>query len=391
MPEVISMFKRICVICVCIFILVIGLGSVVYAATPSIEAEGAILMEASSGKILYAKDENKRWPPASVTKLMTMTLIFDALSSGKLHWDDKITASKFACSMGGTQVWLEEGEQRSLREMLTAISVASANDCSVAVAEHIAGSEEAFVAMMNAKAKELGMVNTHYSNSHGLPIENHYVSAKDMAILARYALRYPELLNFTSMKEYTFRPDPKLLILYNTNKLLWWYPGSDGLKTGQTNEAKRNLVGTAKRDNLRLISVVLGVGKPKGHFSETIKLFNMGFSNYGFTKIYDLRQPICEVDINKGTQDKITLVAARDVGAIHKKGEKINPQTSFRINEKIKAPIVKGQKLGEIIVAIDGQEAERVDLLALSAVAKASYWFNLKNILAQTFYLGAVK
>jgi D-alanyl-D-alanine carboxypeptidase (penicillin-binding protein 5/6) len=322
---------------------------------------------------------------------MTMTLILDALSSGKLHWDDKITASKYACSMGGTQVWLEEGEQRSVREMLTAISVASANDCSVAVAEHIAGSEEAFVGMMNAKAKELGMTNTNFSNSHGLPIPNHYVSAKDMAILARYALRYPELLAFTSIKQYTFRPEPKLLILYNTNKLLWWYPGSDGLKTGQTVEAKRNLVGTAKRDNLRLISVVLGVGTPKGHFSETIKLFNMGFSDFGFTKIYDLRQPICEVDINKGKTNKITLVAARDVGALHQKGKIIKPQTTINIQEKITAPIAKGQKLGEIIVAIDGQETERVDLLAATAAPKAGFWFNFKNIISQACYLGALK
>jgi len=385
------MLKKICVICISICVLILGFTSVASAAVPNIDAEAAILMEASSGKILYAKDENKRWPPASVTKLMTMTLIMDGLSSGKLHWEDKITASKFACSMGGTQVWLEEGEQRTLKEMLTAISVASANDCSVAVAEHIAGTEEAFVGMMNAKAKELGMVNTHFSNSHGLPIENHYVSAKDMAILARYALRYPELLTFTSIKQYTFRPEPKLLILYNTNKLLWWYPGSDGLKTGQTVEAKRNLIGTAKRDNLRLISVVLGVGKPKGHFSETIKLFNMGFSNYDFTKIYGVRQPICEVEINKGTAPKITLVTARDVGALHEKGKKIKPQTTLNIQEKITAPIIKGQKLGEIIVAIDGQESERVDLLAAASVVKASFWFNFKNVMSHTLYLGAIK
>lgn len=382
------MLKRICIVYVIILVFLMGFSSGAYAAVPAIEAEGAILMDASSGKILYAKDENKRWPPASITKLMTMTLVFDALSSGKLHMEDKITASKYACSMGGTQVWLEEGEQRSLKEMLTAIAVASANDCSVAVAEHMAGSEEAFVEMMNAKAKELGMLNSHFSNSHGLPIENHYVSAKDMALLARYSLRYPEILSFTSIKQYTFRPEPKLLILYNTNKLLWWYPGSDGLKTGQTVEAKRNLVGTAKRDNLRLISVVLGVGKPKGHFSETIKLYNMGFSNYAFTKIYDLNQPICEMEISKGIKDKITLVAARDVGALHKKGQKIKPQTTFNIKGKVAAPIVKGQKLGEIIVAIDGKEAERVDLLASQSLIKAGFWFNFNNILSQVFYLG---
>lgn len=362
-----------------------------YATNLEIDAEGAILVEASSGKVLYAKNEDKHWEPASVTKLMTMVIVMDAIKSGKIKMEEKITASKYACSMGGSQVWLEEGEVRTLKDLLIAISVGSANDASVAVAEHLSGSAEAFVEQMNFKAKELGMTNTHFSNTNGLPVDNHYVSAKDMAILARYSLNYPEILALTSIKEFTFRDKPKLLILYNTNKLLWWYPGTDGLKTGWTPRAKRSIVTTTKRGDLRLIAVILGSDKPKGHFIEATKLLNYGFANYAFKKIYDANTPICNVEIAKGTMDKLALVPARDVGALHIKGKKIQSATKLVLTVKPKAPIAKGQKLGEIIVTIDNQIAEKVDLLAAQAVPKANFFYNFKTIFTKCFTFGALE
>lgn len=362
----------------------------VYAAQPSVEGEGAILMEASSGKILYAKDENKHWEPASVTKLMTLAVLMDALASGKIKMDDKIVASPHACSMGGSQVWLKEGEERTLRDMIIAIAVGSANDACVAVAEHLAGSEEGFVQLMNAKAKELGMTNTHFMNSHGLPIDNHYTTAKDMAFLARYSLRYPEILKFTSIKQFTFREQPKLLVLWNTNKLLWWFKGADGFKTGWTPRAKLNLAATAKRDNMRLISVVLGVEKPKGHFTETMKLFNYGFANYAFTKLYDANTTICKVEVIKGTKKELTLITARDVGSLHAKGASVKPGTKIEISGNPRAPIAKGQKLGEILVTMDNQVSERVELLAAESIPKATFLFTLKEILSKTFSFGTI-
>ena len=363
----------------------------VFAAELNIDCEGAVLMEASTGKILYAKNENKRWEPASITKLMTLTLIMEAVKSGKVKMEDKILTSKYAASMGGSQVWLEEGEERTLREMLIAIAVGSANDASAAVAEHISGSVEAFVEQMNKKAKELGMENTQFANPHGLPDPKHYVAAKDMALLARYSLRYPEILALTSIKEYTFREEPKLLILYNTNKLLWWYPGADGLKTGWTPSAKRNLIATAKRDNVRLISVVLGVEKVKGHFIESMKMLNYGFANFGFKKLYDANSPIANVDVLKGTKQKVTLIAARDVGALHEKGKEVKPTTTIKISGTPTAPIVKGQKLGEIIVLVDNKQVESVELLAAEDVSKAGFLFNLKYIPSKVLSLGAIK
>ena len=211
-----------------------------------LDCEGAILIEAQTGKILYESNPHKKWYPASMTKIMTLILAFEAVQDGKVSLDDQVTASEYACSFGGTQVWLEPGEKFSLKEMLIAIAVGSANDCSVAVAEHIAGSETAFARMMTERAKELGAQNTNFVNSHGLHDDNHYTTPYDLAQMARHAVTLPQLLEMTSMKEYLFREEPELL-LYNTNKLLWWFEGTKGLKTGTTDAAKRNLTAAVEK------------------------------------------------------------------------------------------------------------------------------------------------
>ncbi len=255
----------------------------VYANELNIEGEACILVDGNSGQVLYHHNADKKWFPASITKIMTMVLALEAVEEGRAALEDPVSTSEYASSMGGSQVYLYPGETRTLHEMLIAIAVGSGNDASVAVAEYLGGSNEGFIKMMNEKAQELGMKNTNFVNSHGLHDDNHYTTAEDMAKLSVYALKDPKMLEYTSIYEYDFRPEPKLLKLWNTNRLLKWYEGCDGLKTGSTEMAKRNLVSTAERNNLRLVGVVLGVGKKNGHFTESMKLLNYGFNQFEFS------------------------------------------------------------------------------------------------------------
>lgn len=355
------------------------------AAELELKAKGAILMDAATGQVLWEQNPDVRWYPASMTKVMTMMLVLEAVEQGKLHLQDQVVASEHAASFGGTQVWLEPGETFTVEEMLKAVAVGSANDCSVALAEHLAGSEEAFVEMMNAKAAALGATNTHFTNSHGLPDPNHYTTPRDMAIMARYALRFPDMLRLTSIKEYTFREEPKLLILYNTNKLLWWYPGSDGLKTGTTSEAGRNLCATASREGLRLIAVVMGVDEPRGHFSEAIKLLNYGFAQYTFKEFYPAGAAVSELAVDKGAADRVLLVASERVGAAVPKGEAANLQIDIRLPDSIPAPVAKGQPLGQAVIKAGGDEIHRVNLVAAADVPAASLGQQIRKVLVSIF------
>ena len=244
------------------------------------EATSAILMDAASGQILYEKEAHKELPPASVTKIMTLLVAADAVASGKVKLTDIVTASENASKLGGSQIYLKPGETFTLEQMLIAIAVGSANDACVAVAEHINGTHEAFVEEMNNKALALGLKNTHFVNAYGLPAEGHYTSAYDLAVISKEALNYPLVRKLSSMKEYDLR-DGKFK-LWNSNKLLWWYPGADGFKTGWTNEAKYCLASTVERNGLRLICVVMGVPQVGGHFAESMKIYNYGFAKYEF-------------------------------------------------------------------------------------------------------------
>lgn len=339
-----------------------------------LEAKGAILVDAETGQVLYEQDADVKWYPASVTKVMTLLLALEAVHNGSVAFDEKVTATEYACSFGGSQVWLEPGEKFTLKKILLAIAVGSANDASVALAEHISGSNEAFVELMNKKAAELGAQNTRFANAHGLHDPNHYTSARDMAIISRYALRYPEMLELTKIKEYTFREQPKL-VLWNTNKLLWWYPGTDGIKTGTTSEAGRSLASTVERDGLRLIGVVLGVNKPKGHFSESIKLYNYGFSKYGYKQFFAPGDIVTQVKVAKGETDLLAVVPLKRVGAtIEKaKGSK-HIDFSVEVPVSVTAPTTKGQKIGHIVIRANGEEISRMDLVAMEDVARGSLW-----------------
>jgi len=333
------------------------------------EATSAILMDAASGKILYEKEAHKELPPASVTKIMTLLVAADAVASGKVKLTDKVTASENASKLGGSQIYLEPGETFTLEQMLIAIAVGSANDGCVAVAEHICGTHEAFVEEMNNKAKALGLKNTHFVNAYGLPAEGHYTSAYDLAVISKETLNYPLIRKLTSIKEYDLR-DGKFK-LWNTNKLLWWYPGADGFKTGWTNEAKYCLASTVERNGLRLICVVMGVPQVRGHFAESMKIYNYGFAKYEFKQFAPVSEKLGVVKVNKGIEDEVIALTEKPLGATVEKGNDKNLWVETKLNPNVSAPIQKGQKLGEVLLYRNDELQASVNLIADHAIAKA--------------------
>ncbi|MDO7786437.1 D-alanyl-D-alanine carboxypeptidase family protein [Desulforamulus aquiferis] len=346
-------------------------------------AETAILIDYASGQILFDKDMHASRPMASVTKLMTMLLICEAESLGKIKMTDKVLTSEHAASMGGSQIFLEPGEELPAKEMLISIATGSANDASVAMAEFIAGSEEAFVEMMNEKAKSMGLKNTHFSNPTGLPVENHYTSAYDMAKVLRECLRYPLFREVSSIYEHDLRGGD--FKLWNTNKLLKWYPGADAGKTGWTNEAKYCLAASAKKDGLRVISVVLGCPMPRTHFQETIKIFNYGFARYKAVNLAEEGQVIKELPVGKGELETVKIVTTAPVSLVVSKGQEKTVQGTVQLPDKLDAPVKKGQVVGSYIVTKDGKEALKVELVAASDVEKASPLKLLNDMLDRVY------
>lgn len=360
-------------------------GQEVLAATLEVKAKGAVLMEGDTGEILWEQNPDAQLYPASMTKIMTMILVLEAVEQGRLSLNDEVVASERAASFGGTQVWLEPGEKFTVEELLKAVAVGSANDASVALAEHLAGSEEAFVEIMNEKARAIGATHTHFANSHGLHNPDHYTTPRDMAVIARYGLRFPHLLELTSIKEYTFREEPEL-VLYNTNKLLWWYAGVDGLKTGTTSEAGRNLCATANRDGLRLISVVMGSDIPKGNFSESMKVLGYGFASYEFKEFYPAGAVVGEAVADKGQVDKVPVIAEHRVGAVIPKGQKgkEDVRLELQLPERVSAPLPAGMPLGQALVKQGDRELNRVNVLVAADVPRASLWQEMGKVLTRT-------
>lgn len=351
----------------------IGFGKIQPALGAELETEAAsaVLMDAASGKILFEKEPDKELPPASVTKIMTLLVAADAINAGRVKLTDKVTASENACKLGGSQIYLEPGETFSLEEMLIAIAVGSANDACVAVAEHISGTHEAFVEEMNKKAQELGLQHSHFVNDYGLPAEGHYTSAYDLAVISRAALNYPLIRKLTSIKEYDLRGGK--FKLWNTNKLLWWYRGTDGFKTGWTNEAKYCLASTVERDGLRLICVVMGVPQPRGHFAESMKIYNYGFAKYAFKQFSGSQQKQGVVKVRKGKEPEVTAVTEKPLGVTVEKGKDKNFWTETKVNPEVTAPVKEGQKLGEILLFRNDELQSTVNLIAQKGVEKAGF------------------
>ncbi|MED1674924.1 D-alanyl-D-alanine carboxypeptidase family protein [Pallidibacillus thermolactis] len=344
-------------------------------------AKSAILIERDTGAVIFEKNSDEKLPPASMTKIMTMLLIMEAISDGKIQLDDKVRTSEYAASMGGSQIFLEEGEEMTVDEMLKAIAIGSANDASVAMAEKIAGSEENFVDMMNAKAKELGLKNTKFQNSTGLPAEDHYSSARDMAVMAKELLKYEEITKYTSMYEdYLREGTDKKFWLVNTNRLVKFYPGVDGLKTGYTNEAKYCLTATAKKGNMRTIAVVMGAPTPKDRNKQITQMFDYAFSQYETKPFYSKNEKIGEFPIKKGERRKLKAVAGESVSLLVKKGEKVdNVKKQLVINKDLKAPIKKGTEIGKIVISKDGKVLAENSIIAAEDMNSASWWTLFKR------------
>jgi len=343
-------------------------------------AKSAILLDQDTGAILYEKNSNDKLPPASITKVMTMLLIMEAVDSGQITLEDKVRVSEYAASMGGSQIFLEVGEEMTVHELLKGIAMASGNDASVAMAEYIAGSEDAFVNKMNEKAKELGLKNTHFVNSNGLPEDNHYSSANDIAIMSRELLKHEIITKYTGVYQDYLRQDtPNPFWLVNTNRLVRFYPGLDGLKTGYTNEAKYCLSATAKKDSLRVVAVVMGEPNTKTRNKEVSQLLDFAFSQYKNEVLYQKDQVVTETEISKGKISNIRLVAPYQISILMKKGEKVEEyEQILKVKEKAKAPINKGDVLGELQIIKEGKQVQTIPLLAENQVEKANLWEMVK-------------
>lgn len=350
-------------------------------------ASSAVLMDADTGTVLFEKNRNQKLPPASITKIMTMVLIMEALDQGKIKIDEKVRTSEYAASMGGSQIFLEPGEEMTVEEMLKGIAMASGNDASVAMAEKIGGTEEAFVNMMNEKAKQLGMENTHFVNVNGLPAENHYTSSYDIALMSRELLKHEEVTKYTGLyQDYLRKDSEKPFWLVNTNKLVRFYAGADGLKTGYTSEAKFCLSATAKRDNFRVVAVVLGEPNTKTRNAEVTRMFDYAFSQYTSHPIFKTGDVIGNVRIEKGEQKQIELKANHPYSILMKKGENVaDIRHELQLRSDLKAPIAYGQPLGKIVVYKGDQIVSEFQVDSPIEMKKAGWWKLLKRTSEKLF------
>ncbi|MGO1136640.1 D-alanyl-D-alanine carboxypeptidase DacF [Bacillus subtilis] len=345
------------------------------------EAKSAVLIERDTGKVLYNKNSNERLAPASMTKIMTMLLIMEALDKGKIKMSDKVRTSEHAASMGGSQIFLEPGEEMTVKEMLKGIAIASGNDASVAMAEFISGSEEEFVKKMNKKAKELGLKNTSFKNPTGLTEEGHYSSAYDMAIMAKELLKYESITKFTgTYEDYLRENTDKKFWLVNTNRLIKFYPGVDGVKTGYTGEAKYCLTASAKKGNMRAIAVVFGASTPKERNAQVTKMLDFAFSQYETHPLYKRNQTVGKVKVKKGKQKLIELTTSEPISILTKKGEDMNVvKKEIKMKDNISAPIQKGQELGTLVLKKDGEVLAESPVAAKEDMKKAGFITFLKR------------
>lgn len=342
-----------------------------------LKAESAILMD-ENGVILFEKNSHKSLPPASVTKTMTLLLAVEAIEAGRIELEEPVTASENAWRQGGSQIWLEKGETMPFHELLIALAVVSANDAAVALMEHIYGSETAAVVAMNQRAQELGLQDTHFANVNGLPAQEHYMSTYDTAMLVKEAIRHPLYMETCGIKEYWLRNGKNWLV--NTNKLLWWYPGADGLKTGWTEAAQYCFAGTAQREGLRLISVVFAAPEPRSHFRESMKLMDWGFANFKAKPVVKRAEIVTEANIARGTEESVRLAAAEDLEVLVSKDETDIIETKIVRNEDLTAPIAAGEKCGELLVLKGEKIYGKVDLIAQHAVEKAGFLHSLQSM-----------
>ena len=353
---------------------------------PEISAPSAILMEVSTGKVIFEKDADTARPPASVTKIMTMLLIFDALESGKIHLEDEVVTSEHAASMGGSQVYLEVGEMQTVETMLKCISIASGNDACVAMSEYICGNEEEFVCQMNERAKGLGMEHTNFVNCNGLDADGHETSARDIALMSRELItKYPQIYEYCTIWmeniTHTTRNGTSEFGLTNTNKLIRQYEYATGLKTGSTGEAKFCVSATAKKNDVELIAVIMAAEDSKTRFKDAVTLLNYGFGKCQLYQDEDLKK-LEKIPVTGGVEDFLECEYAGTFSYLDTQGANLAEiSKEYKIKETVPAPIKKGEKVGEVVYTLNGKKIGSVDVIAKKMIQKAGFFDYLKKAL----------
>ncbi|ADL08026.1 D-alanyl-D-alanine carboxypeptidase family protein [Thermosediminibacter oceani] len=368
----------------------ISVNFTVYAQPlPEIKSPSAILIDAGTGTVLYEKNAHEKLEPASITKIMTLLVALEAIEQGKVKLTDKVKISERAWKTGGSQVFLGPGEEQTLETLLKCITIASANDASVAVAEYIGGSVEGFVKMMNDKAKALGMNNTNFTNPHGLSDPNHYTTAYDIALMSRELVKYPKFFEWSTVwidyLEHTDK-EREATMLANTNKLLGKYEGLDGLKTGFHAKAGYCFAGSAKRGDLRLISVVLNSPSSAERFEDTKKLLDYGFGRYSSVQVAKKNSVLKRLPVEKGVKKEVDVVASDDLSILVEKGKEGAIKTRLELPDKIYAPVVRGQKVGKLIAEQDGKIIGEVELTVSEEIDKAGLFYIFRRLLGGWFY-----
>ena len=359
---------------ICIVLVIAALALPVHAAGTQVPAKSAVLMDVATGTVLFQQDAHTPLPPASVTKVMTMLLIMEAIDSGRIGWDDNVTTSESAAAKGGSQVYLKVGETMSVSDMVKSIAVSSANDCACAMAEHIAGSETAFVDMMNNRAKELGMNDTNFVNCTGLDdgedAKNHRTTAYDIALMSRQLLKnHPDIKKFTTIWMDTVRNGE--FGLSNTNKLVRFYPGATGLKTGFTSQAGYCLSASALREDMELVAVVMGCESSKERFAACKQLLDSGFAGYA---LITPQTETSEIPVKLGISQSVTAVPAEEGAVLIDKAQKNQVSQQVELEEQVSAPVSKGQRLGTLYIKAGEQVLKEIPLVAESAVEKLTFW-----------------
>ena len=347
----------------------------VRAAGPDIAAPSAILMDAATGTVLYEKNASERLRPASVTKVMTLLLVMEALDTGRIGWDDTVIASEAACAKGGSQVYLEPGEEMSMDEMLKSVVVSSANDCATALAEHVAGSESAFVGMMNQRAQELGLLDTNFVNCTGLDdapeAAEHLTTAHDIAVISRELLKHDRIRDYTTIWMDTVRGGK--FGLSNTNKLVRFYQGTTGLKTGYTSAAGHCLAASAKRDGIELIAVVLHCTSSADRFSSAKALLDYGFANYALVSA-EMPEPLQPVPVTLGQKAAVQPELQQAAPILIEKGLQAAVTRTVTLAERVEAPVAAGQQLGTLTISANGETLAEIPIIAPEAVARLTWW-----------------
>lgn len=355
-----------------LIILFLTLIPTAYASEPDIDVKSAILVEAETGQVLYSYNDDLELPPASITKTMALLLVMEAIEAGEISLEEEVEATRLAQSKGGSQIWLQAGEKRTVDELLKAVIIPSANDATVALAEHVAGSKDNFVRQMNRKAEDLGLENTYFGNATGLPVrdgQDSYSTAEDIAVMSRELVKYDLVMEYSRRRTDRIRDGE--YPIYTTNDFIGHFTGADGLKTGWTTKAGYCLVGTAERDETRFISVILGADSDRGRVDETARLLDYAFRAFHETKLINSEVEVEQLEVKKGEELEVPVITATDFLAFIERGTKDEIVQEVRIERELEAPVEEGEKVGKLVFVQEEQELGRVELVTVEAVERA--------------------